>query len=454
LDFIQTVLAFVVTLGILVTIHEWGHFYVARLCGVKVLRFSVGFGKVFYSRKDKQGTEFALAAIPLGGYVKMLDEREGVVEGHQKQQAFNNKNVWQRIAIVAAGPLVNLLFAVLAYWVLFVSGINTVVPVVGGVVKDSIAEQMQLPVDGEVVSVDGQKVESWQDINLALARRVGETGNISIQVKGGANQEPFSIRNYSASLYDWKIDLEKQSPLSALGLLPYRPVVMPVLANIQEQGAAKRAGLEVGDKIIAIQAMKIETWAQLVNVIKGSNATPLEFTVERAAKEIKISITPEQKTLESGQKIGFIGVGVQRPEWPKEMLRTQQLNLFDGLVAAGDKTWKMISLTLDSIKKMVVGVISVKNLSGPITIAKVASASAQSGFEAYIGFLAYLSISLGILNLLPIPMLDGGHLFYYVIEAIKGKPVPDKVQNIGLRIGMALLFSMMAIAIFNDVMRL
>lgn len=454
MDFIQTVFAFVVTLAILVTIHEWGHFIVARWCGVKVLRFSVGFGKIFYSKIGSQGTEFALAIIPLGGYVKMLDERQAEVKPEQKSQAFNNKSVWQRIAIVAAGPVVNLLFAVLAYWLLFVVGVSSVVPVVGALVQGSLAEQMQLPINSEVVAVDNKKVESWQDINLALARRVGESGLITLKVKGGQGQQDYTVRDYSANLMDWKIDLEKQSPLSALGILPFRPTVPAVLATVQEGGQASAAGLQVGDNITAIYDKKIKSWSELVAAVKVSPLKSLSFTVERGSESLEISITPAQKTLESGLKIGFIGVGVQAPQWPQHMLRTQQLNIFDGLIAATAKTWQMMTLTLDSIKKMIEGIISVKNLSGPITIAKVASASVESGFESYIGFLAYLSISLGILNLLPIPMLDGGHLFYYAIEVLRGKPVAERFQDMGLRLGMVLLFSMMAIAMFNDVMRL
>jgi len=454
LEFIQTVLAFVVTLGVLVTIHEWGHFIVARLCGVKVLRFSVGFGKVLYSKVDKQGTEFALAAIPLGGYVKMLDEREGDVPDAQRQQAFNTKSVWQRIAIVAAGPVINLLFAVLAYWVLFVSGVNTVAPVIGSVVKGSIAEQVSLPIGAEIVAIDGRQIGSWQDVNLALARRIGESGNMDIEVQGGAGKGNYSLSQYQLQLDDWSVDLEKQGPIDALGIVRYRPEANLVVAHLVEGGRAKLAGLRLEDEILAISGHNIKTWQELVETVQAAPEMPLGFTVQRATERLEISVTPGQKTTQSGDVVGYIGVGPGSAAWPEDMIRNRQLGLIDGLLAASDKTWQMTSLTLSSIKKMIEGIISVKNLSGPITIAKVASATAQSGFEAYISFLAYLSISLGVLNLLPIPMLDGGHLLYYFIEVIKGKPVSERIQGLGLRIGMALLFSMMAIAMFNDVMRL
>jgi regulator of sigma E protease len=454
LEFIQTVLSFVVTLGILVTIHEWGHFYVARLCGIKVLRFSVGFGKVLYSRKDRQGTEFALALIPLGGYVKMLDEREGDVSPEQKTMAFNNKNVWQRIAVVAAGPIVNLLFAVLVYWVLFVNGVSSVVPIVGSVVKDSIAEQVNLPIGGEILQIDGQKIKSWQDVNLALARRIGESGSLNVIIKGGEGQDSFNRATYIIGLENWSVDLETQSPVHSIGILPMRPEVKAVLASISPDSRASEAGLIQHDKVLAISGREISNWQELVSLVKSSPEQSLLFKIERLGRIKEISITPAEKTLESGQKIGFIGVGVAAPQWPEHMIRNYQSGVVEGFFEGVQNTWKMMSLTLDSIKKMIQGLISVKNLSGPITIAKVAAQSAQSGFEAYLSFLAYLSISLGVLNLLPIPMLDGGHLFYYAIEVIKGKPVSERIQEIGLRVGMALLFSMMAIAMFNDVMRL
>ncbi|NQZ31363.1 MAG: RIP metalloprotease RseP [Oceanospirillaceae bacterium] len=454
MDFIQTVIAFVVTLGVLVTIHEWGHFIVARLCGVKVLRFSVGFGKVLFSREDKKGTEFALAAIPLGGYVKMLDEREGDVDPAQKHMAFNNKNVWQRIAIVAAGPAVNLIFAVLVYWMLFVSGVSVVAPIIGGLEENSVAEHAQLPIGAEIVGLDGQSIHSWQDVNLALASRIGESGGLTVKVKGGEGNESFHVSQYTLQLERWNVDLENQSPINALGLIPFRPNMPAVLANIAADGQARSAGLLEGDKVVSISGRSISTWRELVEEVQASPQLPLIFEVERDNSILKISITPAQKKLESGRIVGYIGTGVVAPQWPPEMLRLRQLSVGEGLVAGAQRTWKMMTLTLDSIKKMFEGIISVKNLSGPITIAKVASASAESGFEAYLGFLAYLSISLGILNLLPIPMLDGGHLFYYAIEVIRRKPVSERIQGIGLRIGMALLFGMMSIAMFNDLMRL
>jgi len=457
LDFIQTVLAFVVTLGVLVTIHEWGHFIVARICGVKVLRFSLGFGKVLFSVYDKKGTEFALAAIPLGGYVKMFGEQEESITQAQKKYAFSHKNVYQRFAIVVAGPAVNLIFAVLVYWFLFVGGTNTIAPIIGSLNDGSIAAQAQLPVNGEIVEVDGEVVNNWQDVNLVLAGRIGETGVLSFTVKGGQGLDSFNVRKYNAELKAWYVDLEKQSPLSAVGIIPFRPdasAEIPVINTVSPQGRAAKAGMEEGDLVVAIDDKSVANWGEVVEIVQRSPAKQMQFSLLRSAESINIYVTPDEKKLESGAVIGFIGVGVKAPQWPEKMIRVSQLGVAEGFVQAASNTWRMVSLTFDSIKKMIEGLISVKNLSGPITIAKVASDNAQSGLESYLSFLAYLSISLGVLNLLPIPMLDGGHLFYYAIEMIKGKPVSEKIQAIGLRIGMALLFCLMATAMFNDLMRL
>jgi regulator of sigma E protease len=451
MEIIQTLLATIVTLGILVTIHEWGHYWVARRCGVKVLKFSVGFGKSLWSRTGKDGTEYSVSAIPLGGYVKMLDEREGNVPEHLSSQAFNNKSVLQRIAIVAAGPIVNLLFAVFAYWLMFVVGVSAVVPIIGSVEQGSVMEQAGVPAGVEVVQVDGYSVRSWDEVNLRFASRIGESGLLSIAVLNSASATP---KVYNVALQDWNVDIENESPLSAMGIKPYRPEIEPVLGHIVPGGAAEFAGLQVGDVVVDVGGVSIVNWMALVETIQSSAGQTLAFSVRRSGELYKLQVTPKNRVLENGEVQGVIGAGVKPPVWPKAMLRTIQYGPVDAVGVAYNKTLHMVGLTLDSIWKMIEGAISVKNLSGPITIAKVAGASAASGFEPFISFLAYLSISLGVLNLLPIPVLDGGHLLYYGIELITGKPVNEKIQDIGFKLGMALLLSLMTLAIVNDVMRL
>lgn len=451
LDLLQTILATIVTLGILVTIHEWGHFWVARRCGVKVLRFSVGFGKPLFMWKDRSGTEYAVAAIPLGGYVRMLDEREGDVPEHQRHQAFNNKPLIQRVAVVAAGPAVNLLFAVFAYWLMFMVGISAVKPVIGDLVPGSPAEQAGLTAGYQVMAVDGHSTASWEDVNLQLARWIGEDAQIRLDLQ---HVERTERRSVQVPLQQWRVDVERQSPLNAFGIVPWRPEVPPVIGQLLPDGVASASGLQTGDKVMSINDETVSTWADLVGWVQRNPGQSLIFGVEREAQPVQIEVIPAVKQQPDGVEIGYIGAGVQTVGWPAHMQHEKQLGPIDGMVAAFVKTGQMIALTLDSIWKMIEGVISVKNLSGPITIAKVAGASAASGFEAFVSFLAYLSISLGVLNLLPIPMLDGGHLLYYLVEAVRGKPVTEEVQLWGLKIGMAILFSLMAVAIFNDVARL
>lgn len=448
---LQTLLATLVALGVLVTIHEWGHFWVARRCGVKVLRFSVGFGRPIWMRTGRDGTEYAVAAIPLGGYVRMLDEREGDVPEALREQAFNNKSVYQRIAIVAAGPLVNLIFAVFAYACLFLSGINVVVPVIGQVVPGSPAAQALVPAGQEVLAVDGYQVQSWNEVNLRLASRVGESGDIELTVG-----EPSRglARTYTLPISQWSVDLERQSPLMAVGIEPWQPEVPPVIGQVLPEGAAAAAGLQPGDRILAVNDKPVAEWMDLVAIIQSSPEQTLVLRLERAGREQMLPLIPARRELPDGAAQGYVGAGPEPFELPAEMQRSLSYGPVGALIAGVERTGQMIDLTLESIGKMIAGVISVKNLSGPITIAKVAGTSAASGLESFVSFLAYLSVSLGVLNLLPIPMLDGGHLLYYAVELVRGRPVSEQVQMLGLRIGMALLFSLMALAIVNDLARL
>lgn len=450
MDILNTVFALIVTLGILVTIHEYGHFWVARRCGVKVLRFSVGFGTPLVRWRDKLDTEYVIAMIPLGGYVSMLDERESEVEPALQDQAFNRKPVLQRIAIVAAGPVVNLLFAVLVYWAMFVSGVEKVVPVIGSVTQGSIAEQAGLSSGVEIISVAGRATHSWDDVNLVMASYIGESAVVPLTVR----QSVQGLRqNFQLDLNGWHFNPEKQSPLSALGIKPFRPIYPAVIGQIVEGGAASQAGLLVADQVVSVNGDSITEWIEFVKLVRKSAGQELAVELMRNGQPLSITMTPAE-TFEGELRVGKIGAAVAPVEWPPEMLRQVRYGVIESIQQAFSKTWQMISLTLDSIWKMFEGILSVKNLSGPITIAKVAGASAASGVEAFAGFLAYLSISLGILNLLPIPMLDGGHLLYYAVELLRGRPVSEKIQMVGLRIGMAVLFSIMGVAIFNDLMRL
>jgi len=449
MQIIETVLALALTLGILVTLHEYGHFWVARRCGVKVLRFSVGFGKPMFSWYDKHGTEFAVAAIPLGGYVKMLDEREGPVPEELRDQAFTSKPPGQRIAIAAAGPVANFIFAIFAYWLLSVVGVTHVAPIVGQIADESVAERVGLQEGMEIHAVDGHRVSSWRDVNMRILERTGEHGLISMEVS-----EDGARGTVSGELSGWGLSDDTPNPLAEFGITPWRPAVPPVLGQISDGGRAQAAGLQPGDRIVAVDGEPISSWFELVEFIRNAPEQTLQVTIERNGAEQSVSVTPEAKTQESGESIGFVGAGVEAISWPEEVLRDVSYGPFAAVPVALSETWADTRLTLVAIKKMVTGLLSPTNLSGPITIARVAEASVSSGFEDFVRFLAYLSISLGVLNLLPVPILDGGHIVYYTIEAIRGRPLSDQAQALGLRIGMALILTLMVFALYNDLMRL
>lgn len=448
---LHTVLSLIVTLGILVTVHEFGHFWVARRCGVRVIKFSVGFGRPLFSWFDRSGTEYAIAWIPLGGYVSMLDEREGQVSDEDRPFAFNVQSVWKRIAIVAAGPVANFILAVVAYWALFVSGTTGLAPVVGSVQSGSIADQAGLQVESELLSVAGVPVASWQDAGLQLLSHVGETGEIEIITRPWQGGNPESHR----LLVDRWLSGEKEpNPISALGITPYSPEVPVVIGQVLPDGAAEKSGLQIGDQVLTADGLPVDDWHHWVRVVQASAGKTLQLRVARDQQILALELTPDHRVLDNGQSIGYIGAAAQSVSWPEGMVREVQHGVIESVPQALSKTWEMIALTLDSIRKMVVGLISVDNLSGPITIAQVASDSAKGGLESFLGFLAYISISLGVLNLLPIPVLDGGHLLFYLIEAVRGRPVPEKAQQFGLRVGMMLLGGLMMLAFYNDLMRL
>jgi len=451
MNIIQIVLATLVTLGILVTIHEYGHFWVARRCGVKVLRFSVGFGRALYSWRDRHGTEFVIAAIPLGGYVKMLDEREGDVAPEDAKYAFNRQSVGKRIAVVVAGPLANFLFAIVAYWLLFVVGVNTVVPVIGDVTPGSMAARAGLQKGQEIIAVGDVKTPTWQAINIQLLGYIGDSGELLLTTRelNGAIEQRSTL-----PLDNWLRGVEQPDPLKDMGVKPYVPPIPPIIGQVLEQSAGERAGLKGQDKIITLDGDAIDEWQTFVAKIKAHPQQSVLLEVERDNQSLVITVTPDAKQLETGEVIGYLGVGAKAFEWPAEMRRDIKYSVFSAWVPALERTWEMSALTLASLKKMLVGMISIKNLSGPITIAKVAGASVDKGIEPFLNFLAYLSISLGLINILPIPVLDGGHLMYYLVELVRGRPVSEKVQMMGLRIGMSIIMALMLLALYNDLARL
>ena len=439
-----------VALGVLVTFHEFGHFWVARRCGVKVLRFSVGFGTPLLRWHDRHGTEFVVAAIPLGGYVKMLDEREGDVPPQLLDQAFNRKSVRQRIAIVSAGPLANFLLALLFFWLLAMLGSQQVKPVIGTVEEGSLAAEAGLQVGEEIVSVNGEPTPGWAAVNLQLVRRLGESGTLDMRVRepGSTQESPRQV-----VLHEWLKGVDSPDPIGSLGIRPWRPALPPVLVSFDESGPAKAAGLKAGDRLLALDGAPLDDWQQVVDQVRARPGQRIVLSVERAGERLEIPLTLAARGEEKA-RTGYLGAGVQEVDWPEDMLREVSFGPVEAVGEGLRRTWVMSVLTLDSMKKMLFGELSVKNLSGPITIAKVAGASAQSGVGDFLYFLSLLSISLGVLNLLPIPVLDGGHLLFYLVEWVRGRPLSERVQGWGIQIGISLVVGVMLLALVNDLGRL
>ena len=454
LSVIYSVLAFVVAIGVLVTIHEFGHYWVARKMGVKVLRFSVGFGKPLYIRKaGVDQTEYVLASIPLGGYVKMLDERETEVDEADLDRAFNRKSVWRRFAIVAAGPAFNFIFAIVAYYLIYLAGVAGIKPVIGEVANPSPAYSAGVQLRDTILSVNGVETPSWEKARFTLLEESVDRGTITLVVQSLDKQISDKKLDISGLrlLQDEQVDL-----MGELGLSMWRPDIPPIIDEVIADGAASTSGLMAEDKIFSINGQKIINVRHWVDMIRANPETELSLVVLRGGEKVSLILIPASVE-QNGEQYGYIGVRNRvdmPPEIRREMEVVERYGPITALAESLDKTWRMSWLTLKVLGKLIVGEASVRNLSGPITIARYAGISAQIGLEQFLGFLAIISISLGVLNLLPIPLLDGGHLFYYLIEMIKGSPVSESTELIGQKIGMALLFGLMSIAIYNDLLRL
>lgn len=442
--------SFIVALGILVAIHEFGHFWVARRCNVIVERFSVGFGKALWSKKGKDGTEYVLAAIPLGGYVKMLDERVDEVPEHLKDRAFNNRPLWQRSAIVAAGPLANFVFAIIAYWLVMLIGIPAVKPVIGDVAPQSIAAEAGIEPGMELTAVSGIKTADWQSVNFALVSHIGDD-SMTMELTP-PNASGYQITK-TLDLTSWSYDPETQSALATLGIMPYRPEITLNVAQIVEGSAAEVAGIQVGDRLNTLNGQPIVHWQEVVDAVRSHPNQPIQLTVERGSEELALQLTPQSRELD-GQQIGYAGIAPETEKWPESYRFTQQYGPIDAIPQALNKTWQVVTLTVDMVKKLLTGDVAVKNLSGPISIAKGAGMTAEFGLVYFLGFMALISVNLGIINLLPLPVLDGGHLLFFGIEAVTRRPVSERIQELGYRVGSAILVMLMAVALFNDFARL
>jgi len=452
---VVTILYTFLALGVLVTFHEFGHFWVARRCGVRVEQFSIGFGPALFKWRDKHSTEFILAALPLGGYVRMLDERSGDVLPEDLPHSFPSKTLAQRMAIVAAGPLANFLLASVIFWFMFLGGERGLAPVLGDVKIASMAEQAGFERDMEIVAVGGRSVSSWSELSRRLFDYIGHTGSIPFTVVYPDSDIRYDL---GISVDDWLADAEEPSVLRDLGLMP--PLILKELGvgDVARDGAGFEAGLLSGDRLISFNGMPIDSVEQFVQSVSDSAGRDVILTVERdrAGSEdqvLDIYAKPRLVT-RSGEQIGQLGIQLSsRVEYPEELVRTINYNVFTAVPRGIEETFNTSFFVLKSIGKLVVGDLSPKNLSGPISIAKVAGESARSGFDNFIRFIAILSIMLGVMNLLPIPVLDGGHLLFMMFELVKGSPVSERTQLLGYKAGFAMLVGLMVFATFNDLMR-
>jgi regulator of sigma E protease len=440
-DLLQYLLAFVVTLGVLVTFHEFGHYAVARASGVRIVRFAVGFGRPLWSWVDKRGTEFALCAIPLGGYVRMFDDRD-VDEDVDKPAgtvAYLDLHPRWRVAIALGGPAANFVLAVAAYWLLAVGGSFQTTPVMASAEADSPAYQAGMDRPLQILAVDGVPAQGWQDIGMALTDRLGETGSIDFQVRDLKTAVQSTVE---IPITAWHAGVKDPDVFGSLGL---RPAILSLAGDLLPDSAAQRGGLQPGDFVSAVNGEPVTYWEEWVAHIEAHPHQPIVLDVYRAGMLRQLTVTPGSRTLEDGSEVGSLGVYQART--------LTEHGLAGAIPVAFRETWENLAMIVSVLKKMITGHVSVQNLSGPISIAQIAGDSAEYGWRSYIGILAFLSLSLGIMNLLPIPILDGGHVVFNGVEWVTGKPVPERVQIVGVQVGLLLVGTTMLFAIYNDILR-
>jgi regulator of sigma E protease len=446
---LSSVFGLILALGILVTVHEYGHFWVARRFGVRVERFSVGFGKPIWTKKDRHGTEFAIAWIPLGGYVKMLDEREGEVAPELLDQAFTQKTPAQKIAIALAGPMANIVFAIFAFMLMYTVGVRDLVPLIDAPINDSLSSDIDFQRGDQITVIDGIAVESFADVSLALAARVGDTGQLELSLLRGGQQIERQV-----AINNWLGSEQSPNPIASLGLIPMLPEQPAVLGYVEPGGAAELSGLQQGDVVLKANEHAIDQWGDWVDVIRANPGQAVSLLVERNGGLQTLSVVPGSRELEGGEFIGYVGAGTERQSWPEDQYVTTRYWPWQAFVNGVNDTAKMVQLSYEMLWKMVTGSVSLKQIGGPITMAQMAGMSVTSGFEAFVGYLALISISLAIVNLLPVPVLDGGHVVIHSVEWLMGRPLSEKAQIIGTQIGMFFILTLMIWAFVNDIGRL
>ena len=449
-NFLYSAGAFIVVLGVLITVHEFGHFWVAHRLGVKVLRFSIGFGKPLWSRRvGKDNMELAIGAFPLGGYVQMLDETEGDMPASEAHRAFNRQHVGKRMAIVVAGPLFNFLFAIVAFWAIYMIGVDGIQPVVGKVVEGSIAQRAGFQAGDTITAIDGKEVQSWSHRRLYVFQRALDRARVMFEVRDGQGR----IKHLELDLSNFPVqDVDSSLLERGIGLLGYFPEALPVIGAI-EPGPALRAGMEVGDRLVEIDSQPARHWEEFVALVRQNPGRALHVVVERHGQRLDFNVTPDAVEQED-RTIGRINIRPQFSEIPDAMRVKVRYGPLAALTEGIGSTWNMSMLSFEMLYRMLKLEVSARNISGPISIAQHAGDSAQVGPEQFVLFLAFVSISLGVLNLLPIPVLDGGQLMYFIIEAVKGRPLSENVRVRGQQLGVVLLVGLTLLAFYNDLTRI
>ena len=446
---------FILAIGLLVAVHEFGHFWVARRLGMRVLRFSIGFGRPLWRRTvGKDPVEYVIAAIPLGGYVKLLDEREGNVPAHEAHRAFNRQPVWKRIAVLLAGPVFNLILAVLVYWILFTAGVPAPKPLMGEVTPDSIAARAGLREDDLIIAVAGQPVATWDDAILSIVDELTSTGDIDLTVRGIAGDER-SVRLLTRDNH--RSLTEPEQLLSGLGFQPWRPRVLPIVADVLPERSAARAGMKRGDEVVSFDGQELTDFGQFQALIESRANRTVPVVVRREGNLREFTITVGAEVI-GGKEVGRIGVSAANRPVPgsrdaKDAMTLQQYGAFLALQHASVKTWEMSMFTLRMVGRIVTGNVSPKAMSGPISIAELTGKAARHDWRQYLSIIALISISLGVFNLLPIPVLDGGQIAYQLAELLKGRPVSERAQLFGQQIGIAMLILVMVLVSYNDIAR-
>ncbi|HEX7116857.1 MAG TPA: RIP metalloprotease RseP, partial [Steroidobacter sp.] len=455
LEVLIAIVAFVVAIGVLVAVHEFGHFWVARRLGIRVLRFSIGFGKPLYRRLvGPERLEFVIASIPLGGYVKLLDEREGNVAPHEAAQAFNRQPVWKRIAVLLAGPAFNLLFAVFLYWILFTAGVPALKPVVGTVSPDTIAADAGLRYEDEILAVGGRSTPTLEEATIAILEDLTDDGIISMRVRGADGAE----RRVDLIAGERSRDLtQPEALLPGLGFQIWRPKLEPVVGEVTEGGAAERAGLKEGDEIVSFNGQPVEDFESLVRFVEPNPGRRARLGIERDGQSLEVPVTIGERTV-GGRTIGWLGIAsanrpIRTSRTVDDMFTVQKYAVIPAIGQAAVKTWDTSVFTLKIVGRIITGNVSLKAISGPISIAETTGFAARQGWRIFLGTLALISISLGVLNLLPIPILDGGQVVYQLAELVKGGPVSERAQLLGQQIGIVMLILMMTLAFYNDIAR-